>query len=87
MQAIADELGVSKSAAFYNITEMAEKGIISYDGKTTSISSMQRSIYFAKRASIIGNIVCGIPEYSRRLCRYFGGIVWQVGFLRFTYSM
>ena len=64
MQAIADELGVSKSTAYYYISEMAEKGMLSYDGKTISTSSMQKSIHFANRAPLIGNIVCGTPEYS-----------------------
>ena len=64
MQAIADELGVSKSTAYYYVNEMAEKGMLSYDGKTISTSSMQKSIHFANRAPMIGNIVCGTPEYS-----------------------
>lgn len=64
MQKIADELGVSKSTAYYYINEMAEKGMLSYDGKTISTSSMQKSIHFANRAPMIGNIVCGTPEYS-----------------------
>lgn len=64
MQKIADELGVSKSTAYYYINEMAEKGMLSYDGKTIFTSSMQKSIHFANRAPIIGNIVCGTPEYG-----------------------
>lgn len=64
MQKIADELDVSKSTAYYYINEMAEKGMLSYDGKTISTSSMQKSIHFANRAPMIGNIVCGTPEYS-----------------------
>jgi repressor LexA len=64
MQKIADELGVSKSTAYYYINEMAEKGMLSYDGKTISTSSMQKSIHLANRAPMVGNIVCGTPEYS-----------------------
>lgn len=33
MQKIADELGVSKSTAYYYINEMADKGMLPYDGK------------------------------------------------------
>lgn len=64
MQKIADELGVSKSTAYYYINEMAEKGMLSYDGRTISTTSMQNSIYSVNRAPMIGNIVCGTPEYS-----------------------
>lgn len=64
MQKIADELGVSKSTAYYYINEMAEKGMLSYDGRTIATTSMQKSIYSVNRAPMIGNIVCGTPEYS-----------------------
>ena len=64
MQKIADEFGVSKSTAYYYINEMAEKGMLSYDGKTITTSSMQKSIYLTNRAPVIGNIICGTPEYS-----------------------
>lgn len=64
MQKIADELGVSKSTAYYYVNEMAEKGMLSYDGRTISTTSMQNSIYSVNRAPMIGNIVCGSPEYS-----------------------
>jgi repressor LexA len=64
MQKIADELGVSKSTAYYYVNEMAEKGMLSYDGRTISTTSMQNSIYSVNRAPMIGNIVCGTPEYS-----------------------
>jgi len=64
MQRIADEFNVSKSTAYYYITEMAEKGMLSYDGKTISTSSMQKTIHFATHAPMIGSIVCGTPEYS-----------------------
>ena len=64
MQKIADELGVSKSTAYYYINEMAEKGMLSYDGRTIATTSMQKSIYSVNRSPMIGNIVCGTPEYS-----------------------
>ena len=57
-------MGVSKSTAYYYINEMAEKGMLSYDGRTISTTSMQNSIYSVNRAPMIGNIVCGAPEYS-----------------------
>lgn len=64
MQKIADELEVSKSTAYYYVNEMAETGMLSYDGRTISTTSMQNSIYSVNRAPMIGNIVCGTPEYS-----------------------
>ena len=64
MQTIADAIGVSKSTAYYYVTEMARKGMIDYDGRTIETRSMQKTDYKMNRAPVLGGIACGSPELT-----------------------
>lgn len=64
MQTIADAIGVSKSTAYYYITEMANKGMLDYDGRTIETRSMQKTDYKMNRAPVLGGIACGSPELT-----------------------
>ena len=64
MQKIAAAIGISKSTAYYYVNEMAEKGMLDYDGKNIETRSMQKSDYKMNRASVLGGIACGSPELT-----------------------
>ncbi len=64
MQKIADTIGVSKSTAYYYVNEMAEKGMLDYDGKTIETRRMRKSDYSLNRAPVLGSVVCGSPELA-----------------------
>ena len=62
---IAAEVNVSRGTAYKYLVEMAEKGIIGYDGKTISTEITQNSNVDRSNAPIIGSIRCGSPEEER----------------------
>ena len=64
MQKIATAIGISKSTAYYYVNEMAEKGMLDYDGKNIETRSMQKSDYKMNRAPVLGGIACGSPELT-----------------------
>ena len=64
MQKIATAIGTSKSTAYYYVNEMAEKGMLDYDGKNIETRSMQKSDYKMNRAPVLGAIACGSPELT-----------------------
>ena len=64
MGEIASALNIGRSTAYKYLVEMDAKGILSYDGKTIQTQNMLKSNYKVNKAPIIGNIVCGEPEYA-----------------------
>ena len=64
MQKIATAIGTSKSTAYYYVNQMAEKGMLDYDGKNIETRSMQKSDYKMNRAPVLGAIACGSPELT-----------------------
>ena len=85
MQKIATAIGISKSTAYYYITEMAEKGMLCYDGKAIETQSIQKSDYKMNRVPVLGSIVCGSPELTEEdfeeFCRSSGCSVRRGRFL------
>lgn len=62
---IAVEVGVSRGTAYKYLVEMAEKGLITYDGKKIVTSLTQNSNVDRSNAPIVGAIRCGTPEEER----------------------
>lgn len=62
---IAVEIGVSRGTAYKYLVEMAEKGLISYDGGKIVTSLTQNSNADRSNAPIVGTIRCGSPEEER----------------------
>ncbi len=62
---IADEVGVSRGTAYKYLVEMAEKGIIAYDGKRIVTNITRNSNVDRSNAPIVGAIRCGTPEEER----------------------
>jgi repressor LexA len=67
---IADEVGVSRGTAYKYLVEMAEKGIIAYDGKRIVTNITRNSNVDRSNAPIVGAIRCGYTE--ERTCRETG---------------
>lgn len=64
IQKIATAVGISKSTAHAYIMEMAEKGMLDYNGKSIETHIIRKSDYEMNRAPVLGNIVCGSPELT-----------------------
>ncbi len=60
---IMDHMGMVKSTAYRHVLELEKRGVISYTGKKTLSSPLQRkmSVMF-RRIPIVGMIVCGTPD-------------------------
>lgn len=71
MQKIADAIGTSKSTAYYYIMEMAQKGMLHYNGTTIETPRTQKSDYKMNRVPVLGSIVCGSPELTEEDCEEF----------------
>lgn len=59
---IAGEFGISKSTVFRYLTEMHERGIISYDGYSIQTAGTRKSNASGSVAAIVGSIRCGSPQ-------------------------
>ena len=60
---IMDYMGMVKSTAYRHVVELEKRGIISYNGKKTLSSSVQRKMHVMfKRIPIVGMIICGTPD-------------------------
>ncbi len=61
---IAEEVGLARSGVHRYLTEMNEKGLIFYNGKTIATSLTQKTNTQMATASILGSISCGLPLLS-----------------------
>jgi len=64
MAEISSALNIGRSTAYKYLVEMNEKGILSYDGKEILTAGMAKINYNVNKAPVLGNIVCGVPEYA-----------------------
>ena len=56
-------MGMVKSTAYRHILELKKRGVISYTGKKTLSSPLQRKMkVMSRRIPIVGMIVCGTPD-------------------------
>lgn len=68
---IMEYMGMSKSTAYRYILELKKRGLVSYCGKKTLETELQRKMRCGfKRIPIIGQIVCGSPDEQEE---YVGG--------------
>ena len=60
---IMDYMNMSKATAYRYILELEKRGIVSYSGKKTLETELQRKMRCEfKRIPIVGQIVCGSPD-------------------------
>lgn len=59
---IAEKIGVSRGTAYKYLVEMAERGLIGYDGKTIMTSRMRHMNTDRLNVPIVGAVRCGSPE-------------------------
>ena len=59
---IAEKIGVSRGTAYKYLVEMAERGLIGYDGKTIMTSRMKHMNTDRLNVPIVGAVRCGSPE-------------------------
>ena len=60
---IMEYMGMSKATAYRYILELEKRGIVSYSGKKTLETELQRKMRCGfNRIPIIGQIVCGSPD-------------------------
>lgn len=60
---IMEYMGMVKSTAYRHILELEKRGVISYSGKRTLESPLQRKMKCGfRRIPIVGMIVCGTPD-------------------------
>lgn len=59
---IAEKIGVSRGTAYKYLVEMAERGLIGYDGKTIMTSRMKHMNTDRLNVPIVETIRCGSPE-------------------------
>lgn len=59
---IAEKIGVSRGTAYKYLVEMAERGLIGYDGKTIMTSRMRHMNTDRLNVPIVGAVRCGPPE-------------------------
>ena len=59
---IAEKIGVSRGTAYKYLVEMAERGLIGYDGKTIMSSRMKHMNTDRLNVPIVGAVRCGSPE-------------------------
>lgn len=64
LQKIADGVGISKATVYRYLLDMDKKGMLSYDGKAIQTKAMTKSDYALTRVPVLGNVVCGSPEFS-----------------------
>ena len=64
MGEISSSLDIGRSTAYKYLIEMNENGLLSYDGKKIVTSHMAKANYNSTRVPVLGNIVCGEPEYA-----------------------
>ena len=63
VRAIADGVGLSKSAAYNYLRTMSERGMISYeDGVVTDLPKIEKTETGYFSAPLVGSIRCGDPE-------------------------
>ena len=60
---ITSMMGTSKSTAYRYVLELEKRGIVSYTGKNTLGSSLQRKMQCGyRKVPLAGQIVCGSPD-------------------------
>ena len=60
---IMEYMSMSKATAYRYILELNKRGFVSYDGKNTLQTALQRKMQRGfKQIPIIGQIVCGSPD-------------------------
>ena len=64
VRAIADGVGSNRGSVQKYLVEMAQKGMIDYDGRITRINSVRAATDNKEtyNAGILGSIACGIPD-------------------------
>ena len=64
VRAIADGVGSNRGSVQKYLVEMAQKGMIDYDGHITGINSVRAATDNKEtyNAGILGSIACGIPD-------------------------
>ena len=64
MREIAEALGITRSTAYKYLVEMDALGMVSYNGEKIITKGMSKANLNTVRVPILGNIVCGEPEYA-----------------------
>lgn len=64
LQNIASGVGIAKSTVHNYLTEMHEKGLLSYQTKQIRLPGENKNHLRSVRVPIVGNIVCGTPELA-----------------------
>ena len=60
---IMDYMSMAKSTAYRYVVELEKRGIVSYNGKRTLESPLQRKMKCAfRRVPIVGMVICGTPD-------------------------
>jgi len=58
---IAKKIGVSRGTAYKYLAEMAEKGMIRYDGSRIETEHTEKARIGMTKAAVLGSVSCGIP--------------------------
>ena len=69
---IMEYMNMVKSTAYRHILELEKRGIISYSGKNTLETPLQKKMHvMSRRIPVVGMIVCGTPdEQEEHISRY-----------------
>ncbi len=69
---IMEYMGMVKSTAYRHILELEKRGVISYSGKNTLETPLQKKMHvMSRRIPVVGMIVCGTPdEQEEHISRY-----------------
>ena len=63
LSVIMEHMNMSKSTAYRYVLELEKRGLVSYRGKKTLETELQRKMNCGfKRIPIVGQIVCGTPD-------------------------
>lgn len=61
---IVEAVGISRGAVHRYLTEMDERGMLSYQGREIRTEAMMKIDWNNNRAAIVGDVACGIPKLA-----------------------
>lgn len=61
---IANDLGIAKTTVYRYLIEMANKGMIEYDGQRIQTPVTKKMNTESTQTAIIGSVSCGSPQYE-----------------------
>lgn len=61
---IAEAVGISRGTVHRYLTEMDERGMLSYQGREIRTEAMMKIDWNNNRAAVVGDVACGIPKLA-----------------------